>query len=69
MVITQTLYTDVTTATEADIQAATLDSIPQVAPMFFMFRVMVGCGVLMLFLIAIAFTTVHVIALDSVVGI
>lgn len=46
---------DVTTATEADIEAATLDSIPPVAPMFFVFRIMVGCGVLMLCLITIAF--------------
>lgn len=49
-------YTDdVSQAIEADIQAAKQDSIPRVAPLFFSFRIMVGCGVVMLILITIAF--------------
>ncbi|MGL5286133.1 MAG: cytochrome ubiquinol oxidase subunit I [Aeromonas sp.] len=49
-------YTDkVTDATDEQIKAAVDDSIPQVAPLFFTFRIMVACGVLMLVLIAIAF--------------
>ncbi|MGL5948011.1 MAG: cytochrome ubiquinol oxidase subunit I [Aeromonas sp.] len=49
-------YTEqVTDATEQQIQAAVDDSIPQVLPLFFSFRIMVGCGLLMLLLIGIAF--------------
>ena len=42
-------------ATEEQIQMAVDDSIPSVAPLFFSFRIMVGCGVLMLFIFVFAF--------------
>ena len=42
-------------ATEADIQMAARHSIPKVAPLFWSFRIMVGLGFWMLFLIACAF--------------
>ncbi len=49
-------YTNnVADASEEQIQLAAKDSIPHVAPLFFAFRIMVGCGMLMLVLIAIAF--------------
>ena len=52
-------YTDnVTDATEAQIQQATKDSIPRVAPLYFAFRIMVACGILMLAIIAVSFWTV-----------
>jgi len=52
-------YTDkVTDATEEQIQLATQDSIPRVAPLYFAFRIMVACGVLLLGIIAAAFWTV-----------
>ncbi len=47
--------TKVTDATEVQIQQATRDSIPKVWPLFWSFRVMVGCGFLMLFVFAAAF--------------
>jgi cytochrome d ubiquinol oxidase subunit I len=49
-------YTDkVVDASEAQIQAAAKDTIPAVAPLFFSFRIMVGCGVLMLIIFSLAF--------------
>ena len=52
-------YTDkVTDATEAQIQQATKDSIPRVAPLYFAFRIMVACGVIMLFIIGLSFLSV-----------
>ncbi len=39
---------NVADATEAQIQKATKDSIPRVAPLYFAFRIMVACGFLML---------------------
>ena len=49
-------YTNnVTDATDEQIKAAVDDSIPQVAPLFFAFRIMVACGMLMLLLIGLAF--------------
>ena len=42
-------------ATEAQIQQATRDTIPRVAPVFLAFRIMVGAGFLMLFIFATAF--------------
>jgi cytochrome d ubiquinol oxidase subunit I len=52
-------YTEnVTDATEAQIQQATKDSIPRVAPLYFAFRIMVGSGILMLFIIGFSFWTV-----------
>nr|WP_275440488.1 cytochrome ubiquinol oxidase subunit I [Vibrio sp. Of7-15] len=49
-------YTDnVVDATEEQIKAAADDSIPQVAPLFFSFRIMVGLGFAMLFVFAAAF--------------
>ncbi len=46
---------NVVDATEEQIQQATRDSIPKVWPLFWSFRVMVGCGFLMLFIFAAAF--------------
>ncbi|WP_295393022.1 cytochrome ubiquinol oxidase subunit I [uncultured Thiodictyon sp.] len=43
------------TATEEQIQKATKDSIPEVAPIFWAFRVMVGAGVWMLLLMVVGF--------------
>lgn len=45
----------ITDATEEQIKLAAKDSIPQVAPVFFAFRIMVGVGMLMLLLIGLAF--------------
>ncbi|KXX65124.1 cytochrome ubiquinol oxidase subunit I [Marichromatium gracile] len=42
-------------ATEAQIQLAVKDSIPEVAPLFWSFRVMVGAGVWMLLLLVLGF--------------
>ena len=39
---------NVADATEAQIQQATKDSIPRVAPLYFAFRIMVACGFLLL---------------------
>lgn len=49
---------NVSDATEAQIQQATKDSIPRVAPLYFAFRIMVGCGVLMLLIIGLSFWSV-----------
>jgi len=46
---------NVVDATEAQIQMAVDDSIPGVAPMFWSFRIMVGSGVVMLFIFLFAF--------------
>lgn len=46
---------DVVDATEEHIQMAVDDSIPQVAPLYWSFRIMVGSGVLMLFIFLFAF--------------
>ncbi|PVZ87014.1 cytochrome d terminal oxidase subunit 1 [Serratia sp. S1B] len=52
-------YTDnVANATEEQIQKATQDSIPRVAPLYFAFRIMVACGVIMLFIIGMSFLSV-----------
>ncbi|ORT49500.1 cytochrome d terminal oxidase subunit 1 [Vibrio sp. qd031] len=49
-------YTDnVVDATEEQIQAAADDSIPTVWPLFWSFRLMVGCGFVMLFVFGMAF--------------
>lgn len=49
-------YTEkVVDATEEQIQLAVKDSIPEVAPLFWTFRIMVGCGVIMLCLFVAAF--------------
>ncbi|MCG8706948.1 cytochrome ubiquinol oxidase subunit I [Brenneria sp. 4F2] len=48
----------VSDASEAQIQQATKDSIPRVAPLYFSFRIMVACGVLMLLIIGLSFWTV-----------
>ena len=51
-----TRYTDdIPNATDAMIRQAAKDAIPTVWPLFFGFRIMVGCGVLMLLLLATAF--------------
>ncbi|MDU3077274.1 MAG: cytochrome ubiquinol oxidase subunit I, partial [Mixta calida] len=44
--------------TEAQIKQATQDSIPHVAPLYFSFRIMVLCGVLMLSIIGLSFWSV-----------
>ncbi|WP_068714086.1 cytochrome ubiquinol oxidase subunit I [Vibrio tritonius] len=49
-------YTDnVTDATEDQIQQAADDSIPEVWPLFYSFRIMVACGVIMLLVFGAAF--------------
>ena len=51
-----TRYTDdIPNASEEQIAQAAEDTIPTVWPLFFSFRIMVGCGILMLLLIAAAF--------------
>lgn len=42
-------------ATESDIQKAAKSTVPKVWPLFWSFRIMVGCGVLMLFIFIVAF--------------
>jgi len=49
---------NVSDATEAQIQKAVKDSIPEVLPLYFAFRIMVACGLLMLVIIAACFWTV-----------
>ncbi len=49
---------NVTDATEAQIEMATKDSIPRVAPLYFAFRIMVACGFLLLAIIALSFWSV-----------
>ncbi|MFS2223487.1 cytochrome ubiquinol oxidase subunit I [Pantoea sp. B65] len=49
---------NVSDASEAQIQQATKDSIPRVAPLYFAFRIMVGCGVLMFLIIGLSFWSV-----------
>ena len=52
-------YTDnPSQASEEQIQAATKDSIPKVAPLYFAFRIMVACGFALLLIIALSFWTV-----------
>ncbi|GLS83618.1 cytochrome ubiquinol oxidase subunit I [Paraferrimonas haliotis] len=46
---------DINNATEEEIKAAAEDSIPAVAPLFWTFRIMVGCGMVMLIVFAMAF--------------
>ncbi|MGK4328863.1 cytochrome ubiquinol oxidase subunit I [Lonsdalea quercina] len=48
----------VSDASEAQIQMAVKDSIPHVAPLYFSFRIMVACGILMLIIIGLSFWTV-----------
>ncbi|MEZ8142355.1 cytochrome d terminal oxidase subunit 1 [Enterovibrio norvegicus FF-33] len=49
-------HTDnVVDATEAQIKLAAKESIPQVAPLFWSFRIMVACGFIMLFVFGMAF--------------
>ena len=55
----QALHPNVTDATDEQIKAAVDDSIPQVLPLFFAFRIMVACGILMLVLIGLAFWRQH----------
>ncbi|ANE76595.1 cytochrome ubiquinol oxidase subunit I [Dickeya solani] len=50
--------TNVTDASDAQIKQAVKDSIPRVAPLYFSFRIMVACGVLMLLIIGLSFWTV-----------
>lgn len=49
---------NVSDASEAQIKQATQDSIPRVAPLYFAFRIMVLCGVLLLGVIALSFWSV-----------
>lgn len=48
----------VTDVMQAQIQLATKDSIPRVAPLYFAFCIMVACGVLMLLIIGLSFWNV-----------
>lgn len=49
---------NVADATEEQIAKATKDSIPSVAPLYFAFRIMVACGILMLLIIGASFWSV-----------
>lgn len=49
---------DVTQATEENIKAAAKSTIPQVAPLYYSFRIMVGAGVLLLIILVTSFWTV-----------
>ncbi|MEY4921605.1 MAG: cytochrome d ubiquinol oxidase subunit 1 [Pseudomonadota bacterium] len=49
---------NVTDATEEQIQLAVRDSIPRVLPLYFAFRIMVACGVIMLLIIGLSFYNV-----------
>ena len=49
---------NVSDATDEQIQKATKDSIPRVAPLYFAFRIMVACGILLLLIIAASFWSV-----------
>lgn len=52
-------YTDrVTDATESQIKQAVKDTIPQVAPLFWSFRIMVACGISILIVISLCFIQV-----------
>ncbi|MDR0484778.1 MAG: cytochrome ubiquinol oxidase subunit I [Alphaproteobacteria bacterium] len=53
--------TDITQATDQDIQMAAASSMPKVAPLFFSFRLMVGLGVFFL----VFFTTVYVMTIRN----
>lgn len=46
---------DPSKATEADIEMASKSVVPKSAPLFWSFRIMVGCGMLMLFIFGMAF--------------
>ncbi|WP_108649141.1 cytochrome ubiquinol oxidase subunit I [Dongshaea marina] len=46
---------EVTDASESQIKAAARDTIPRVAPIFWSFRIMVGCGIAMFIIFALAF--------------
>lgn len=46
---------DVVDATDEQIKAAANDTVPPVAPLFFSFRIMVGCGIAMLLIFALSF--------------
>ncbi|MEI7186292.1 cytochrome ubiquinol oxidase subunit I [Dickeya dianthicola] len=46
---------NVADASDAQIKQAVKDSIPRVAPLYFSFRIMVACGVLMLLIIGLSF--------------
>ncbi|XNM61208.1 cytochrome ubiquinol oxidase subunit I [Escherichia coli] len=50
---------NVADATEAQIQQATKDSIPRVAPLYFAFRIMVACGFLLLAIIALSWSVIR----------
>lgn len=49
---------DITRASDADIRQAVKDSIPQVAPLFFAFRIMVVCGCGLVLIIFLSFWSV-----------
>ncbi|MGV3345163.1 cytochrome ubiquinol oxidase subunit I [Enterobacteriaceae bacterium LUAb1] len=49
---------NISDATETQIQQATKDSIPRVAPLYFSFRIMVVCGALLLLIMGCAFWSV-----------
>ena len=49
---------DISLATEAEIKQATKDSIPQVAPLYFAFRIMVFCGSALFLIMLLSFWSV-----------
>jgi cytochrome d ubiquinol oxidase subunit I len=46
---------DIENATPLEIDKAALDTVPRVLPLFFAFRIMVLCGIFMLFLMSVSF--------------
>ncbi|WP_159566549.1 cytochrome ubiquinol oxidase subunit I [Budvicia diplopodorum] len=53
-ILLHTQAKDINNATDQEIKAAALSTIPEVAPLYYSFRLMVGCGVLMLLIIGLA---------------
>ncbi len=52
-ILLQTQAKDINNATEQEIKAAALSTIPEVAPLYYSFRLMVACGFLMLLIIGL----------------
>ncbi|MCD1126384.1 cytochrome ubiquinol oxidase subunit I [Jinshanibacter sp. LJY008] len=53
-ILLHTQAKDINNATEAEIKAAAASTIPQVAPLYFSFRIMIACGFLMLLIIGLS---------------
>lgn len=57
-ILLHTQVKDINNATEQEIKAAALSTIPDVAPLYYSFRLMVACGFLMLLIIGLGVWTV-----------